>query len=235
MRNSTKLVVKLANLRWLAVVNNLRALYNGADVCPKSFHDVFSIQPSKHLGCVCIDVRPVVFRMPERASHSVPNLYIGVKGQVHVFPLADSRLVVKEFGTSVGYFRNRSTGVDRVFGVHYDLDESTRGHPAFHAQMKPQNDLFDAACGYYGLSGDGQDYVRNVLRSVRIPTAEMDVFSVFSQIVADHLIDHQSGTRALRAFDEVCRECGFLIGRASEVSRFGSLGHSHSYRGPKWY
>jgi hypothetical protein len=45
----------------------------------------------------------------------------------------------------------------------------------------------------YGIEGGVSDCLAGVLKTVRLPTAQMDMFSLFLQLCADHLLYSGSG------------------------------------------
>ena len=65
------------------------------------------------------------------------------------------------------------------------------------------------------------DLVGRMLRNVRTPTAQMDFFSVFTQLCADHLMSVNpvgSNPELTAAFDDVRSACSFLQGVAHQLT-----------------
>lgn len=208
----------------------------GSDVKPNDPFDVFRFQGIEERGVVSCEIGPVIFLVPERASAGGKNLYVGVKGRVRLIPLVDGdRLRMTCFSTSVGYFRSQMGKLEHVFGIHYDMDESRFGHPVFHGQIAPQLDFVDPIKMHFRGEWNVCDRVGFIMRNVRVPSAEMDVFSVFLQICADHLIDKYSGRQARSAFSRMRDSCGLYLGAAERVSRLIRGIEEVCFRGSHWY
>ena len=158
----------------------MQCMWPSSDVRPSDARDVFRFGTSESDGGIPCEISPVVFFVPERASHNQRTLYIGVKGRL-VFDGPSRREILRArwFSTSVGYFRNKKETLEHIFGVHYDVDDTQIDHPVFHGQIAPQTDFVGAINQHYHADLVARDGVRNILRGVRIPSAEMDVFSVF--------------------------------------------------------
>lgn len=99
----------------------------------------------------------------------------------------------RDFSTRVGYFRRVPGLLEHVFGAHYDFSRDELGHPAFHGQMRSFSTFSTHVHEQYGIEGGVSDYLAGVLKTVRLPTAQMDMFSLFLQLCADHLLYSGSG------------------------------------------
>ena len=140
------------------------------------------------------------------------------------------------FSTSVGYFRQYPTFLEHVYGVHYDCDTGTFVHPVFHAQMKPLLDFeSDIKKHFSNETRNICDKVQPILRNVRLPSAEMDIFSVFAQITADHLIYNNSEQDVIDKFKKLLDECGFFFGVAKNLDRFNQHSPEMRYRSLSWF
>lgn len=97
------------------------------------------------------------------------------------------------YGTEIGYYRQTKAShplcdLLPITGYHYDFDCDGKkfNHPVFHAQPK-----VNAGDRYIRLSRDitHQGYPpSDELRTIRIPTPQMDIFSSIVMILADHVI-----------------------------------------------
>jgi hypothetical protein len=63
----------------------------------------------------------------------------------------------------------------------------------------------------------------------------MDVFSVFTQICADHLVYAKSSQEVKDAFDALRSSCNFFYGAAHRLTYLNSLPASSCYRSTHWY
>lgn len=102
-------------------------------------------------------------------------------------------LWLTKYATEIGYFRQSNassplTDLIPITGYHYDFDcDGTKfNHPVFHAQPK-----ITAGDRYISLTKDitHRDYPdHKELRTIRIPTPQMDIFSSIVMMLADHVI-----------------------------------------------
>lgn len=216
----------------------MQRMYQASDVRPKKSEDIFKIQADTTGDEVTVIVDPVVFKVPERAPASARKLFIVVKGWLTFKgPFANQEpLRADSFGTSVGYFRIKSESLLHTYGVHYDCDENGFGHPVFHAQMKSQIGLLEEINRLFPTNWTACDRVKEILRNVRTPSAEMDIFSVFLQICGDHLIYQGSGRHEKAAFSNLLESCGFFTGAAERMPNLHQkTAPPYCYRSRHWY
>lgn len=192
--------------------------------------------PRVPVGQIAYAVGPVVFQVPERANDS-PNMYIAVQGWFHVDhdTLRDEkRLKTMNFGTEVGYFRYKQDKLNHVYGAHYDLSYDEVGHPIFHGQMRSYNERFTLiSANYDGVGEESQDHMSAVLRTVRLPTAQMDFFGVVLQIGADHLISRDSGADQKKVFSDMREISNLIQGAGHRWPRLNDAGSC--MRAQHWY
>jgi hypothetical protein len=172
---------------------------------PDDGYAIFSLIRDPQLsGQIGFDIAPVTFNVPERATQS-PNLYIVADGRIYLDEQAlrtERALRILNFATQVGYFRKARNGLDHIYGAHYDFTLDEIGHPIFHAQMRSFNEhasyiaQFQPECA-------STDYMKHVLRTVRLPSAQMDFFSLVLQICADHLMSKDSGKEERETFSKL--------------------------------
>ncbi len=96
------------------------------------------------------------------------------------------------YGTEIGYFRQTNASEPLcdllpITGYHYDFDCDGQkfNHPVFHVQPK-----MTAGDRYIGMKPNitHQNYPElNEIRTVRIPTPQMDIFSTIVMVLADHV------------------------------------------------
>ena len=221
---------------WRTMRTCMQCMWPSSDVRPSDARNVFRFGTSESDGGIPCEIRPVIFFVPERASHSQRTLYIGVKGRL-IFdgPSGREKPRARWFSTSVGYFRNKKETLEHILGMHYDVDDTQIDHPVFHGQIGPQADFVGAINQHYHADLVARDGVRSFLRSVRIPSAEMDVFSVFLQICADHLIDRFSGGQQRSAFSRMRESCGIYLGSANRVAELIRGTGEGCFRATRWY
>lgn len=220
---------------WSEILLQLRVMRG--TVRPYSFHEVFKPNTSIK-DAISYDVSPVVFFLPEKASNVAPNLYVVVKGGLAFKRTPDSAqgiLLTSSFRTEIAYFRWTPSHLEHVYGAHYDLDETRPGHPVFHSQMSPKVELSSSISSQFRDAREPQNQIATVLANVRVPSAQMDFFSVITQVCADHLI-YKGSPRAVRtAFLQLRDACNFFVGAAHRMAFLHSETAAKCYRSPHWY
>jgi len=186
---------------------------------PADGHRIFTlIDWPKVEGQIAFTVNPVTFNVPERANGSA-DMYIVAQGRIHLDQAAlreARKLRTVSFATEVGYFRMSKGKLNHVYGAHYDFSLNDIGHPIFHAQMKSYNERGQWVSDAFKLDCESHDYMANVLRTVRLPTAQMDFFALVLQICADHLMSKDSGAEQLEAFENL-RKVNYSIQGAGHL------------------
>ncbi len=174
---------------WTSNVRQMKRMHQATAVEPRSASDVFRVAGQGADGTLRVECGPAAFKLCEKAG-GVPNLFVGVEGWISVRGSGreDAPLCTIDFGTRVAYFRSKDDGLAHVYGVHYDMDEKSAGHPVFHSQFRTMTELSEPVRRHFGIRGHVEDHVGKVLRNVRTPTAQMDFFGVFTQLCADHLM-----------------------------------------------
>jgi hypothetical protein len=237
MNRDAQFVMNHIQLAWSDVCAGMQKMYQSSSVRPSGVYDVFAVDSISASGQLKLSVNPVVFNVPERADRRDANLYIVVSGWLS-FDSADVRtlpLKTRGFSTKIGYFRSKSGTLEHVYGAHYDIDESESGHPVFHAQISPQMEFSASIFDAFHLRADSYDYVKPILSNVRTPTAQMDIFSVFIQICADHLIFSNSNQETRDAFTALRNSCSFFSGAGQRLTYLNSKPASNCYRSTHWY
>ena len=79
------------------------------------------------------------------------------------------------------------------------------------------------------------DNMKGVLRTARVPTAQMDAFSVLTQICADHLIGYKPTQEAAKAFEYISSSSYFFVGAGSRINYLNSDPASRCHRTIHWY
>lgn len=196
--------------KWRKVVSGLESLGRGSAVHPPNPDSVFSLEDHSNTGPVRLRVAPVLLKLPERANEAARNLYVVLEGYLAFIRPTDveTPLATCDFGTRIGYFRHKPAHerLDHVYGAHYDLDTSGSAHPICHAQFASYLHFGQQLVTQFHLP-QATDSVDTVLRTVRTPTAQMDVFSVLRQICADHLVGENPGPSVLQTFRAISTDC----------------------------
>ncbi len=168
-------------------------------------------------GQIALEFGPVVIRLPERPTRR-PELFVVMTGRLSVTDTvrdSDSPLQSVSFGTQIAYFRYyESEGrLEHVFGAHYDVDTATPGHPAFHAQLASNDNLAEHVKDRFRLADATVDKMPpGFLKTVRVPTAQMDFLATITQVCSDHLVYKHSSTGTLDAFAALRTDCHVLEG-----------------------
>ena len=212
----------------------------GTEVRPSAPDQVIRADGQVTGAIVKLDCGAAVFKLSERAN-AVPQMYVVVKGSICVrkSDSSESRLQTMGFGTRVGYFRWKRDRLKHVYGVHYDMDERGDGHPVFHAQLGPAKDFASVIQKEFRLNAElDDDHVQPMLRNVRTPTAQMDFFSVCTQLCADHLMSGNPTDNhpdVIAAFAGVRSACDFLQGAAHGMTYLNDGKAPRCYRSYHWY
>ena len=189
---------RMLSTAWSEIHGHLRKINKNIPLRPKSPSEVVSLK-TKTTDTATFDLGPIVFFLPYKAAgKSTARIYAVIAGELTLEDVPEyTRLRTKCYGTRIAYFQPQNRFLRHVFGAHYDFDPRL-GHPVFHAQITSHPDYakivasqFSNAPGLNGL----EDRVKDVFRSVRMPTAQMDFFAVILQVCSDHLInEHTSET-----------------------------------------
>jgi hypothetical protein len=211
-------------------------MYPSSDIRPQQAADIFKFDGEA--GPSHFSVGPVVLKIPERPGRSEPDLFVVVEGWI-AFDKFDEegRPNTLKFGTKVGYFRILlDGGLEHVYGSHFDMDEHLIAHPVFHGQMASQVGLGESIADLFHSDFEvRKDHAVGLLGNVRTPTAQMDVFSVLTQVGADHLVNEKSDTVVREGFDELRRACDFFNGAGHRFAFLYDPPATHCYRSTHWY
>ena len=183
------------------------------------------------------NLKPVVFNLPERHDRTTANLYVVMRGRLCIArdDSDEGRLVTRNFASEVGYFLQGMNQVKHLYGAHYDFVLKDPGHPVFHAQVKSLCQMFEFVRIHFDIQGEPEDFVKGMLSRVRVPCAQMDIFSLFLQVCADHLMGTDVGPEEKMAFDELLKVNAFLKGAGSQANRLASEAAVSCYRAMHWY
>jgi hypothetical protein len=223
---------------WTHVVAAIPKLSASADIQPSDLNAVLRIsEVQQDPEAVTFDLETVVVKVPETRKAS-RELFVGVRGRF-AFHRAEftenDRFVTNSFATEVGYFVRDAKSLVHAFGIHYDFSLGELAHPAFHAQLRSFADFAPSVQSLYRFEATLVDEMKKILRNVRVPTAQMDVFSVFLQVCADHLLHSKSTSEERAAFDTLLERAGFCVGAAWRIDRLMSAEAGHCYRSRHWY
>jgi hypothetical protein len=224
--------------RWTAVYGCATELGNSVDIRPSDSYAVIQYESSRD-GQTDFRVKPVVFTLPELADLTNKDFYIVVEGLIALDKQAfkDSGVVrTLSFSTHVAYFRYTNEGFQHMYGAHYDFAPDEVGHPVFHVQLKSFVTLFAAVNEEYGQTFQiADDCMRGVPKRMRIPCAQMDAFSLFLQLIVDHLLWKNSSAEELERFVRLLHDQRNLRGAAFQVARLQEEAAIKCYRGIHWY
>jgi hypothetical protein len=234
------------NTAWDNAIYHLKQMNQISVVKPTNPYDIFQIYTDNIPDDIIqFKIRPVVFNVPAhsrtprtgRPVRPVLDLYIVIKGWLS-FEGPDSMdvpLKTHKFNTAVGYFRAVPGNLEHIYGAHYDIDDEKPGHPVFHAQFCSQADFVESIRELFHIDDIPNDHLKNVLGTVRVPCAQMDIFSVMTQICADHLMWEKSGQDVKNAFQRMREECDFFFGAAHRMDFLKQPPASECYRSTYWY
>jgi hypothetical protein len=212
----------------------------GGDARPKHAADAFAVVSVDAAG-IRLRVNPISFRVKEKAGSSGLLIYVTIEGDVLFSPnCTRQNLLTTQFATRVGYFREvDAQRLKHVFGVHYDYDGLLQAHPVYHSQMASMVSFIDHINRLYNTAfepiADEDDLVRGLLGNVRIPTAQMDPFSVFVQVVGDHLVSDASDPAVAAAFSNVRRSMAAFRSDPDAAPRLQQVLNLNCFRSHHWY
>lgn len=184
------------------------------------------------------DIGPVVFHVPERGNSTKKVMYVVAEGHLTLGADQcgnDDRIAVCKFGTKVAYFRHKPGFLEHVYGAHYDAAFDELGHPVFHSQMDNLEDLGKHVKELYKIDAVVKTSMRGVLCTVRVPTAQMDFFSLVLQVFADHFLTEGSGNEIKTAFNKLLASSRFLTGSADQSTALSGTIKNTCYRARHWY
>lgn len=237
-RDSSKILQRLVN-QWAEVNQALAQLSSTAQVKPDNGWNVFGLVAKAPDNVVEFGFGPAVFNVPERANHVSADLFIVVEGcfgfRRDLFRADNDTLTTDSFKTRAGYFRLKGNSAEHIYGAHYDFALDELGHPLFHAQMRSFVDMWAAVSEQYSIDAMVTDRVNGILQTVRVPTAQMDIFSFFLQLFADHLLFPHSGPEERAAFNSFREKSSFIKGAGFQVARLATQAAWSCYRARHWY
>ena len=223
---------------WNSVRLETQRMHQGVQIRPDDIHTRLRPIDGADPDAAYFRLQPVIFNLPERATHADTDLYVVVEGSVSYRRTEfrqDRRLLTDSFATRAAYFRRTSEALLHVFGVHYDYSDAM-GHPAFHAQMKSfAYDYGEFVKKQYQLDLPIEDRIKAILNRVRVPTAQMDVFSVLLQLCADHLLHQGSSIEEVSAFEALLTKSRFCVGAPFQLNRLGTNEARKCYCAKHWY
>jgi hypothetical protein len=225
---------------WDNLRDNIRRVNSGLQFEPSVGYTL--IQPDYENSTddtASFKVGPVVVNLPERGDHVTANLFVVADCSLSFNAAAyraDKRLVISGYATHVGYFRRGNTHLQHVYGVHYDFDTQRPAHPVFHAQLKSFATEFEPHIReQFNVTLEAEDRVKDMLQNVRLPSAQLDFFSLIVQLAADHLIWQDSGHEERSAFNDILNLDGGITG-ASQASVQLCIGAAiPCHRATHWY
>ena len=231
--------LRLLRSAWTTKIRSMQKMNQATMVRPFVAQQVIRLDERVNDGIVKVDCGPAVFKLCERAN-GLPEMYVGVEGWICVTESGERAPSLRTmcFGTKVGYFRLKRKRLEHVYGAHYDMDERGDGHPVFHAQLGPAKEFASAIREQFRMDVELVDRVGPILRNVRTPTAQMDFFSVCTQLCADHLMGvdpMHTHPQVTAAFDGVRSACDFLQGAAHRLTYLNSGRAPKCYRSSHWY
>jgi len=233
---ATRIVRNRLDTVWTTALGNMSKINNNMDVQPRPLDKAFTLSEETS-STVEVRANDIVFKVPEDAK-SKKTLYICLSGAILIEAPGgfgkSSDFRTTRFQTRVAYFRAKEA-LQHVYGVHYDMDEERVAHPVFHGQMRPFLDKSECVCRNYKLDLVAENHMKGVLQNVRIPSAQMDFFSVVTQICADHMLDKTSDDNSRKAFQSVRKACDFFSGAAHRLEYLNSEPAISCYRSTHWY
>jgi len=231
---------KRLNESWTQLVSSIQKISSDCQVRPELASEVFIIETIEGKA-IKVTINPVVFRLKEKANSERAELLVSVNGALNfaVDHEADDAMAC-HFKTEVGYFKIQGKGkdLDHIMGLHYDFDDQEPLHPVYHAQLTSNAHHVDDINAHYKQTYQlptDRDHMLRVARRVRMPTAHMDPLAVFIQLLADHLLNKNSGQVELDAFAKARDAAMFFRSDMRQAQRMKHVVDNECFRGPRWY
>ena len=223
-------------LAWSSLTSSVGQIATGCDVKPTAYSEVFDIDEDDDRSMKVV-VKPVAFLLKETARAPRAEMFVVVSGKVNFAITGEMETPLAHyFAATVGYFRKRGQVLDHVLGVHYDHDDRRPVHPVYHAQLKSCAGLLSTINEHYRPTfALGRDLMVNVPDKVRLPTAHMDPLAVFVQLLADHLLNENSGPAVASAFERTRSTLMFFNSDPDRARRLDEVTGNRCFRGPRWY
>jgi hypothetical protein len=221
---------------WNSLYAELRRM--GGEARPNQSADIFVLRPTDK--GIEAEVLPVTFRLKEKAAAGDNAIYVVVMGSMLFSPESTrDDLRASGFATKVGYFREvGNTRLKHVYGIHYDFDDSLPAHPVYHCQLSSMAGFVDHINGAFNRQfaavANDDNYVMGLLRNVRVPTAHMDPFSVFLQIIGDHLVSEVNDDERL-AFMRAQGALTTIRSLPAAAARLDAVLEQQCFRANHWY
>ena len=230
-------VVRKVHEAWNATLESMKRMSSAIAVRPQVPDEIFTPVQDASNGVINFQIAPIVFNVPERANTGRADLYIVVSGELSLNATSTDSQTIRtiDFGTRVGYFRRKGEYLEHIYGVHYDMDECSKGHPVFHSQLGPQMCFGGEITQRYRIDFERVNCIKKLCKGIRTPTAQMDLFSVFTQICADHLLWKNSPEKVELEFEKTRKICGFFSGAAHRLSFLQGESVTECYRSIHWY
>lgn len=136
------------------------------------------------------------YRAESRRQSSGKNISVAIVGQLA--DRGDQALITTSeltgYGTQITYWKEDPEDLNEseaLTGFHFDFRsndacEIQPAHPVFHAQHEPL--AAEKWYQYHDKEFVPKAQPRNVIRTIRIPTPQMDIFSCVVMVIADHLV-----------------------------------------------
>lgn len=182
------------NVKKLLRDSGLQTVFSGVDI----------FGPPDENGCTLMASFLGLPQRPGSRKNNSENVFITAKLSGN---LKDRRLHLTHYGTEIGYFRqtnasNPLNDLEPITGYHYDFDcdGNKFNHPIFHAQPK-----ITAGDRYLGIKKNITHRAypdHKEIRTIRIPTPQMDIFSAIVMILADHVAEPSDPQRRFGDFLE---------------------------------
>lgn len=233
-----KVLQRLLN-HWDDVKAAFEGMSMAVAVRPDDGWRVFRVTDETNEDPMTFEILPVVLNIPERASHRSNDLFVVVGGVIQFRRsdcLSELPLLTYSFKTRVAYFRVKRGSAEHIYGAHYDFAPNQLGHPVFHSQMCDLVGMWTHVEEQYEFAGiTPENRIRGILGTVRVPSAQMDVFSFLLQLFADHLLSFQSGTQEKARFNDLLNKNSFLRGAGAQAPHLTTSSALSCFRASHWY
>ena len=208
-------------ITWDKLHSSLKGFRIQPDLDPRGYAAIFKFYTNTATGWVKVDINPFYISVPEstiiEGGKADVKIFAFYKGWLEFVGIdKEKRLILGDFGTSVEYYRKRDRIVRSLCSFHFDneltfdpkglLLKEKLDHPAFHAQLSNDSDMFRNS----ELNKGNLKFreLQSVESNIRVPTVQLDIFSAILGYCADVLYSESKSN----VFEEIQKTFNFFNG-----------------------
>jgi hypothetical protein len=225
--------------QWDELYRCAKTLNNNVLIEPNDAYSFIKIaEVDVENGTTSFEVEPVLFNLPESQKDFGASLFVVVRGLLTIDRSRfedDKYLQMTKFNTRVAYFRQQRDGFEHVLGAHFDIAIDDTGHPAYHMQFDDYKEVMSVIDAAFGEQKLINNCMASAPKLIRIPCAQLDTFSIWIQLVADHLLGSLSSDEDKATFKGLLAKARLLHGTGHLIPRLQQADLNACFRAHHWY